>query len=69
MKFIGFGLIASLLGGSSMAAVGNSEGRKEEDCRFKGSEPSEIISRLEIRNGYLGFSNGGHLNQAYLRGD
>jgi hypothetical protein len=69
MKCIGFGLIASLLGVSSMATAGNSERGQEEDWRVKGSDPSEIISRLEIRNEYFGFSNGGHLNQTYLRGD
>ena len=69
MKFIGFGLIASLLGVSFMATAGNSEGGQEEDWSVKGSDPSEIISRLEIRNEYLGLSNGGHLNQTYLRGD
>ncbi len=34
-----------------------------------GSDPSEIVSRLEIRNEYLGLSNDGHLDQTYLRGD
>ncbi len=52
-----------------MAIAVNSEAGQEEDWTVKGSDPSEIISRLEIRNEYLGLSNDGHLNQTYLRGD
>ena len=68
MKFIRFGLIAGLLGVSSASISGNLEAG-EEDLQTKGSDPSEIVSRLEIRNEYLGLSNDGHLNQTYLRGD
>jgi hypothetical protein len=41
----------------------------EEDRRTLGSDPSEIVSRLEVRNEYLGFSGGGHSNATILRGD
>jgi hypothetical protein len=52
-----------------LAIAGNSEAGQEQDWTVKGSDPSEIISRLEICNEYLGLSNDGHLNQTYLRGD
>jgi hypothetical protein len=68
MKLIRFGLIAALLDVSSLVIAGKSEA-KQEDLKAIGSDPSEIISRLEIRNEYLGLSNDGHLNQTYLRGD
>ena len=68
MKLIRFGLIAGLLGVSFVATAEHSEA-SEEDWKVKGSDPSEIISRVEIRNEYLGLPDGGHLNQSYLRGD
>jgi len=68
MKCIRFGLLAALLGISTMSSAGNPESGKDE-LQTKGSDPSEIISRLEIRNEYLGLPDGGHLNQTYLRGD
>jgi hypothetical protein len=68
MKFICFGLVVPLLGISTLASAGNPESG-EDDLQTKGSDPSEIISRLEIRNEYLSLPDGGHLNQTYLRGD
>jgi hypothetical protein len=68
MKLIHFGLIAGLFGISFMATAKYSEAG-EEDLMTIGSDPSEIVSRLEIRNEYLGLSNNGHLDQIYLRGD
>jgi hypothetical protein len=68
MKFIRVGLVPVLLGISAMAIADNPESG-EEDLQTKGSDPSEIISRLEIRNEYLGLPDGGHLDQTYPRGD
>jgi hypothetical protein len=68
MKFIRFGFITALLGGSFMATAEYPDAG-QEDWKVKGSDPSEIISRLEIRNEYLGLPDGGHLDQTYLRGD
>ena len=62
------GLVAVLLGISTMATAENSD-KGQEDWQVKGSDPSEIISRLEIRNEYLALPDGGHLDQTYLRGD
>ena len=68
MKTIRFGLVAALVGTSTLA---NAEylAAGQEEWQAKGSDPSEIISRLEIRNEYLGLPNGGYLDQTYLRGD
>ena len=49
MKLIRVGLVPVLLGISAMAIADNPESG-EEDLQTKGSDPSEIISRLEIRN-------------------
>ena len=68
MKLIRFVLIATLLEVSYQATAGNSQAG-QEDLMTIGSDPSEIVSRLEIRNEYLGLSNDGHLNQTYARGD
>ena len=68
MKFIRFGLVATLLGISTMATAEYSLAG-QEDWQVKGSDPSEVISRLELRNEYLDLPDGGHLDQIYLRGD
>jgi hypothetical protein len=69
MKMICFSIVTALLGIFAMTTAKYSEANQEVDWRVKGSDPSEIVSRLEIRYEYLGFSNGGHLNQIFLRGD
>lgn len=67
-KTIRFGLVAALVGTSNLATAENLDAEQEE-WQAKGSDPSEIISRLEVRNEYLGLTNGGYLDQTYLRGD
>lgn len=53
--------------------LGRIAGAEEPDAgdsrRVVGSDPSEIVSRLEIRNEYLGLSGGGHSNATIFRGD
>ena len=42
---------------------------ESESWKVKGSDPSEMITRLEIREEYLSLPDNGYLNQVYLRGD
>ena len=68
MKFIRFFLVSALLVISNLAGAENFD-TEQENWQVKGSDPSEIISRLELRNEYLGLPEGGHLNETFLRGD
>ena len=52
MKLMLFGFAAALFAGPAIAAAEYSLAG-QEDWKVKGSDPSEIISRLEIRNEYL----------------
>jgi len=61
-------LAASLALCAGRAAAAERPGA-EEDRRVVGSDPSEIVSRLEIRNEYLGLPGSGHSNATILRGD
>ncbi len=40
-----------------------------EDRRTLGSDPSEIVSRIEVRNEYLSLPEDGHSNATIFRGD
>jgi hypothetical protein len=42
---------------------------EEDGRRTKGSDPSEIVSRLEVRNEYLDLPEGGHSDATVFRGD
>ncbi|MCX7098842.1 MAG: hypothetical protein NTV43_13150 [Methylococcales bacterium] len=59
---------AALLGVLALALTGYAAAG-QEDWQTKGSDPSEIISRLELRNEYLSLPDGKYLDQVYLRGD
>src|SRR5512139_3966607 len=64
----GLWLVASLACGLSARAEGTTpDGAIER--RTKGSDPSEIVSRLELRNEYLDLGHGEHSNATIARGD
>lgn len=44
-------------------------GRAEESEVARGSDPSEIVSRLEVRNEYIDLDTHGYINTTVLRGD
>jgi hypothetical protein len=60
-------LLAALCAGWAPAAA--EEPETDEDQRTLGSDPSEIVSRIEIRNEYLALPEGGHSNATIFRGD
>ncbi|SMF94049.1 hypothetical protein SAMN02949497_1351 [Methylomagnum ishizawai] len=68
MKLIHMGCIATLLGlsGPPPCAIAD---ESPEDWRVKGSDPQEMISRLELRYEYLDLPAGEYLNQLYFHGD
>lgn len=68
MKCIHFGFVLALFGNLNLAGAENFDAGQDY-WQVKGSDPSEIISRLELRNEYLGLPEGGHLNETFLRGD
>jgi len=53
----------------SPAATALAEETGPEDWVAIGSDPSEIVSRLEVRNEYLDEGSEGFANTTYLRGD
>jgi hypothetical protein len=59
--------LAALVAAGCPAAA--EEGDAGEDRRVVGSDPSEIVSRIEVRNEYLSLPEDGHSNATIFRGD
>lgn len=68
MKLIHMGCVATLLGwsGPPLSALAD---ESPDNRRTKGSNPQEMVSRLELRYEYLDLPAGEYLNQLYFRGD
>lgn len=60
-------VLATVLAGDRPAS--GEEADAGEDRRVLGSDPSEIVSRLELRNEYLRLPEDGHSNATVFRGD
>ena len=63
------GLIALAASAGLAAQTAAAVEEETQEWRTRGSDPSEIISRLEVRNEYIDLDGEGYINSTVLRGD